>query len=120
MIIQCKKCKMYLEDQYRRAICPHSAFPANDGNNCFRIHHEAYLSEDPPTTMPIDAQISGLKLYFVYYNSGSCNMGDHQCDLEQFDTLAEAEQRIKELRKTGYDDDIRLVPGDYVKMSIES
>ncbi len=48
MIIQCEKCFMYFEDEYRLTICPHAAFPANDGANNFVYHDDAYLSfEDP-------------------------------------------------------------------------
>lgn len=49
MIIQCEKCGMYLEDCYRTTVCPHQAFPANDGNNNFTLHAGAYLSKEPPT-----------------------------------------------------------------------
>lgn len=47
MISRCPDCLMYFEDSLRSTICPHPAFPANDGNNNFQIHNDAYLSEVP-------------------------------------------------------------------------
>jgi hypothetical protein len=48
MIVRCKKCRLFYDDEFRTTICPHSLFPANDGNNVFVFHHEAYLSECHP------------------------------------------------------------------------
>lgn len=48
MIVLCFKCGMHFEDQFRTTICPHEAFPANDGNNNFKMHDDAYLSLEPP------------------------------------------------------------------------
>ncbi len=36
--------------------------------------------------------------WFVYWNLGSCNQGDHDCDLQEFSSLAEAEDKVKELK----------------------
>ena len=36
------------DDPVARTVCPHDAFPANDGNNVFVVHDEAYLSADAP------------------------------------------------------------------------
>lgn len=47
MIVRCKQCQMYFEDCYRSTICPHDPFPANDGNNNFEVHNDAYLSPEP-------------------------------------------------------------------------
>jgi hypothetical protein len=41
MIIQCQKCKMFFDDEFRTTICPHDTFPANDGNNSFAHHPES-------------------------------------------------------------------------------
>lgn len=48
MIVQCKKCWVFFEDVYRSTVCPHDAFPSNDGNNNFTVHTNAYLSQEPP------------------------------------------------------------------------
>lgn len=48
MIRKCEDCVMHYDDQYRTTICPHEAFPANDGHNNFSVHHDAYLSTVPP------------------------------------------------------------------------
>ncbi len=48
MIVQCKICRMYLEDEFRSVLCPHTAFAANDGSNNFSVHDDAYLSDRPP------------------------------------------------------------------------
>jgi hypothetical protein len=49
MITKCKKCKKYFEDEFRSYICPHDAFPANDGNNNFKVHNDSYLGDSIPT-----------------------------------------------------------------------
>lgn len=46
MISQCLDCGARFDDEYRSFICPHVAFPANDGNNNFTIHENSYLSND--------------------------------------------------------------------------
>lgn len=48
MIVKCEKCLMWFEDQFRSTVCPHAAFPANDGENNFIVHNDAYLEEVPP------------------------------------------------------------------------
>lgn len=48
MIVQCPECKKWLDDVFRDTICPHEAFPANDGKNNFTAHHDAYLSDEAP------------------------------------------------------------------------
>jgi hypothetical protein len=48
MIVRCDKCGKYLDDEYRSTLCPHDAFPANDGTNNFRVHDDAYLADEPP------------------------------------------------------------------------
>lgn len=47
MIIQCEECKLYYDDEFRKTICPHKAFLANDGQNNFKIYEESYLSKEP-------------------------------------------------------------------------
>lgn len=49
MIVQCEKCKKYLDDEFRTTVCPHEAFRANDGANRFAYHHESYLSAKSPS-----------------------------------------------------------------------
>ncbi len=48
MVVKCPKCEIWFNDVYRSTICPHDAFPANDGNNNFHVHDDAYLSPDAP------------------------------------------------------------------------
>lgn len=48
MIQQCEECKKWFEDIFRDTSCPHKAFPANDGNNNFHVHEDAYLSDIEP------------------------------------------------------------------------
>lgn len=43
MIIKCTSCPKWFEDVFRSI-----AFPANDGNNNFAVHDDAYLSDDAP------------------------------------------------------------------------
>lgn len=43
MIVGCDSCGARFEDTYRSTLCPHNAFPANDGNNVFTVHEESYL-----------------------------------------------------------------------------
>jgi hypothetical protein len=52
MIVQCAKCQLYLDDEFRDTICPHHPFLANDGYNNFKVHFDAYLSETPPPNQP--------------------------------------------------------------------
>ena len=42
MIVLCDDCGLYFEDVYRSTVCPHNAFPANDGHNNFTVHEEAF------------------------------------------------------------------------------
>ena len=49
MITHCKQCLMYFDDEFRSTLCPHQAFPANDGNNNFAVYEDAYLSNSHPT-----------------------------------------------------------------------
>jgi hypothetical protein len=49
MIIRCAKCDLWFEDVYRDTSCPHTAFPANDGDNNFVVHDDAYLSVETPS-----------------------------------------------------------------------
>ena len=48
MIVQCGDCGMWFEDVFRSTVCPHEAFPANDGNNNFSRHWDSYLSHRSP------------------------------------------------------------------------
>lgn len=48
MIVRCMHCSKYFDDQFRNTICPHNAFLANDGQNNFKIHEEAWLADHEP------------------------------------------------------------------------
>src|SRR5258708_12808844 len=48
MIVRCAECRSYFEDVYRTKLCPHETFAANDGQNRFQHHPEAYLSPWAP------------------------------------------------------------------------
>jgi predicted nucleic acid-binding Zn-ribbon protein len=50
MIVQCDKCGTRFEDVYRSTLCPHAAFPANDGNNVFTVHEDSYIEEQNADT----------------------------------------------------------------------
>jgi hypothetical protein len=43
MTVICKKCGALFDDEFRWTFCPHETFAANDGQNNFRHHPEAYL-----------------------------------------------------------------------------
>ena len=49
MIIQCEKCIMYYDDQFRLTICPHNTFNANDGQNNFRHYPESWHHVQMPS-----------------------------------------------------------------------
>lgn len=48
MIVQCKRCNVWFDDEFRSTICSHQTFAANDGMNNFTHHPESYLNDDPP------------------------------------------------------------------------
>lgn len=48
MILQCDACQRWYDDEFRRTYCPHTTFPANDGNNNFQEYPRAYLADVPP------------------------------------------------------------------------
>lgn len=48
MIVQCEKCNLWYDDEFRLCVCPHRAFPANDGHNNFAVRENAWLSSLPP------------------------------------------------------------------------
>lgn len=48
MIIKCEKCIKYFDDQFRYTGCPHNTFSANDGQNNFKHHPEAWLADREP------------------------------------------------------------------------
>lgn len=52
MIVKCETCLREFEDVYRSYVCPHDPFPANDGNNNFEMHHDAYLSGEQKCEWP--------------------------------------------------------------------
>lgn len=53
MIVQCQRCKMWFEGCYRSTLCPHRAFPANDGSNNFEVHENSWLDVNPPGDVPL-------------------------------------------------------------------
>lgn len=55
MITTCNLCKATYDDEFRLTICPHNLFPANDGQNNFRLHTESvitYPEDDFPPHNP--------------------------------------------------------------------
>lgn len=50
MIVKCEQCQAEYDDEFRDTGCPHGTFLANNGNNTFREHPQAYLSTDPRTS----------------------------------------------------------------------
>jgi len=42
--VHCDECGRDFENRYRSTLCPHRAFPANDGRNNFKTHPEAFIS----------------------------------------------------------------------------
>lgn len=48
MIVHCNQCTMWFDDEFRNTTCPHAAFLANDGQNNFKVHDDAYLNKEPP------------------------------------------------------------------------
>ena len=47
MIVTCTRgCGKRFDDEYRTTICPHETFAANDGQNNFAHHPEAYLERE--------------------------------------------------------------------------
>lgn len=52
MIVKCEMCPMYFDDEFRTTVCPHSAFPANDGRNNFKVYEDSYLDSQPPRRKP--------------------------------------------------------------------
>ena len=53
MVVFCKTCNMFYDDEFRLTFCPHDAFLANDWpQKKFSIHHDAYLSEQAPILLP--------------------------------------------------------------------
>lgn len=49
MVVKCERCHRFFDDEYRSTLCPHDAFPANDGRNNFAVHNDSYLAAQPPT-----------------------------------------------------------------------
>lgn len=54
--------------------------------------------------------------FFVYWDKGCCNDGDHSTGLEEFDTAKEALEKIKEIKQynffNGY---ITMIEGETVE-----
>lgn len=48
MIVQCPDCKRRFDDEFRTWVCPHKAFAANNGDNTFTVHEDAYLEAESP------------------------------------------------------------------------
>ena len=52
-----------------------------------------------------------MKKFYLYYQFGACNEGDHSCGLECFDTVEEAMARLAEIREREYDAEIVVLEG---------
>lgn len=48
MIVQCDKCKMFYDDQFRYITCNHDTFSANDGQNNFTFYDKSWYSKEMP------------------------------------------------------------------------
>lgn len=104
MIVQCENCKVWFEDVYRSYVCPHRAFPANDGQNNFQVHEDSYLSTQAPT---------GTR-YFLFFDGGGCNDGDHDVVFEAYETEEAAKAAAREWIKRKYDSRWFIVKGERV------
>jgi hypothetical protein len=47
VIVTCGNCRIRFDDEFRTTICPHGTFAANDGQNNFTHHPEAFLGTEP-------------------------------------------------------------------------
>lgn len=45
MVVECEKCKLFYDDEFRITTCPHDTFLANDGENNFKHYPESYLEK---------------------------------------------------------------------------
>lgn len=45
MKVQCERCNVRFDDQFRTTVCPHDCFLANDGKNNFHVHTEAFIDD---------------------------------------------------------------------------
>lgn len=117
MITKCEKCGAKYEDEYRSIVCPHNAFPANDGNNVFTTHDDAYLEQPAGGSGVYDADYflrgkeTGKSLYSNYrwlpeltlpmVNSIIAHLG-----IKQSDTILDfgcaRGYTVKALRQLGY------------------
>lgn len=52
--------------------------------------------------------------YFLYFDTGSCNYGDHKTGLEQFDTLEQAQLREAEITQRDSDAYTQIIKGEMV------
>jgi hypothetical protein len=43
MMVLCGECGGMYDDEFLLTICPHQAFPANDGNNNFALHEDSVV-----------------------------------------------------------------------------
>jgi hypothetical protein len=66
MITKCARCRAEFEDNYRSTLCPHRAFPANDGSNNFVIHHDAHLTNVFNEDYFLRGKQTGVSLYEDY------------------------------------------------------
>lgn len=53
MIVQCDKCSVRFDDEFRTTICPHDPFLANDGHNNFALHSDSYISAPTMTDLMV-------------------------------------------------------------------
>jgi hypothetical protein len=44
MIVRCPACDIYYDDEFRKSICTHATFLANDGQNNFRRYEESWYN----------------------------------------------------------------------------
>jgi len=98
MIRKCPTCPMYYDDEYRLTLCPHDAFPANDGANNFAVHEDAYLSAGAPAGLarpPTDQ--AALLLDLAAALGLSCEQSTESVLRKAFDKIVEAEVLLEEI-----------------------
>jgi hypothetical protein len=56
-----------------------------------------------------------MSKFYVYWNAGSCNYGDHRCGLQDHETLEQAKAHVEKLKSEQYwddkTDDVTIIQG---------
>lgn len=59
-------------------------------------------------------------MYLVFFQCGSCVDQSHDCDLEDFDDIKDAEKRIKQIKRYYPDARILLIKGKIINSEEKS